>query len=163
MKIEQRRYPKTTAIHHLNRYKIEYEVFYYEQKEEGSAAFTASVLGVDLSDIVKSILFIDEEKRGVIALMRGDYHINSKKLAEQLGRKRLVPAPFEYAHRWTGYQFGGTSPFGIRAELPIAVERSLMEKPYLYINGGKRGLILKIHPDALKILDPIYVEVGEAN
>ena len=60
-----------------------------------------------------------------------------------------MPASYELAHKWTGYEFGGTSPFGIKAKLPIYAERSIFEMDSLFINGGRRGLSLKITPEAL--------------
>ena len=49
------------------------------------------------------------------------------------------------AQRHTGYQVGGTSPFGTRKPLPIYVERSILELPAIYINGGRRGFLVKHH------------------
>jgi Cys-tRNA(Pro) deacylase len=48
------------------------------------------------------------------------------------------------AQRHTGYQVGGTSPFGLKKPLPVYVERSILELPEIYINGGRRGLLVRI-------------------
>src|SRR5262249_42978064 len=53
------------------------------------------------------------------------------------------------AERHTGYQVGGTSPFGTRKHLPVYVERSILELPAIYINGGNRGFLLGISPRIL--------------
>jgi len=60
------------------------------------------------------------------------------------GRKRIEPCTPEAAQRHTGYQVGGTSPFGTRKNLPVFAERSILELPEIYINGGRRGLLVKI-------------------
>ena len=77
--------------------------------------------------------------------MHGDRKVSTKNLARQAGRKRVEPCKPEVAQRHSGYQVGGTSPFGTRKPLPVFVERSILELPEIYINGGRRGLLVK-HP-----------------
>jgi prolyl-tRNA editing enzyme YbaK/EbsC (Cys-tRNA(Pro) deacylase) len=56
---------------------------------------------------------------------------------------------------------GGISPFGTRRELDVCVEESILELDYLYINGGRRGFILGMTPDALtRTLNPRPVNVA---
>jgi prolyl-tRNA editing enzyme YbaK/EbsC (Cys-tRNA(Pro) deacylase) len=53
------------------------------------------------------------------------------------------------AQRHTGYQVGGTSPFGTRKPLPVYVERSILDLPVVYINGGRRGYLVSLPPAVL--------------
>jgi prolyl-tRNA editing enzyme YbaK/EbsC (Cys-tRNA(Pro) deacylase) len=53
------------------------------------------------------------------------------------------------AQRHTGFQVGGTSPFGTRKRLPVFVERSVLELPRIWINGGRRGYLVGIEPRVL--------------
>jgi prolyl-tRNA editing enzyme YbaK/EbsC (Cys-tRNA(Pro) deacylase) len=53
------------------------------------------------------------------------------------------------AQRHSGYQVGGTSPFGLRKEMPIFVERTVLALPLIYINGGRRGYLVGIEPRVL--------------
>jgi Cys-tRNA(Pro) deacylase len=63
----------------------------------------------------------------------------------------------------TGYQVGGTSPFGLRKPLPIFVQRSILELPAIYINGGRRGLLVRISPaDLVRLLSPTPVDVARS-
>ena len=67
----------------------------------------------------------------------------------------------EEAHRLTGYLFGGTSPFGTRTPLPVYVERSVLELPRIFINGGKRGFLVEIDPAGLRAAFPLTeIDVG---
>ena len=50
------------------------------------------------------------------------------------------------AQRHSGYQLGGTSPFGTRKAMPIYVERSVLALPRICINGGRRGYLVGIEP-----------------
>ena len=85
----------------------------------------------------------DEARKPLIVLMHGDRKVSTKNLARQAGRKSIEPCKPEVAQRHTGYQVGGTSPFGTRKPLPVYVERSILELPEIYINGGRRGLLVK--------------------
>ena len=65
------------------------------------------------------------------------------------------------ADRHSGYQVGGTSPFGTRRAMPVYLERSITELPYLYINGGRRGYLVGMAPaDLVRVLRPVLVDVA---
>jgi len=91
----------------------------------------------------------DEAKRPLIVLMHGDREVSTKNLARQAGVKRIEPCSPEAAQRHSGYQIGGTSPFGTRKSMPVYVERSILGLPKIYINGGRRGFLVGIDPQAL--------------
>jgi len=103
----------------------------------------------------------DEARKPLIVLMHGDRKVSTKNLARQAGRKSIEPCKPEVAQRHTGYQVGGTSPFGTKKPLPVYVERSILELPEIYINGGRRGLLVKLRTEALvSALKPQLVEVA---
>lgn len=65
------------------------------------------------------------------------------------------------AQRHSGYQVGGTSPFGTRKRMPVYVEDSILSYPEVYINGGRRGYLVGIAPDVLvKLLGAKTISVG---
>jgi len=65
------------------------------------------------------------------------------------------------ADRHSGYQVGGTSPFGTRKAMPIYAERSITELPYLYVNGGRRGYLVGMTPtDLVRVLHPVLVDIA---
>jgi prolyl-tRNA editing enzyme YbaK/EbsC (Cys-tRNA(Pro) deacylase) len=67
----------------------------------------------------------------------------------------------EVADRHSGYQVGGTSPFGLKRPMPICCEKSISELPLIYINGGARGFLVAINPvDLMRVLEPRMVEVA---
>ena len=87
--------------------------------------------------------------------MHGDRKVSTKNLARQIGRKSVEPCKPEVAQRHTGYQVGGTSPFGTRK--PLAGLRGALDRalPGIYINGGRRGLLVKIRTQELvSVLSP---------
>ena len=66
-----------------------------------------------------------------------------------IGCKSVTPCKPEQAQRNSGYMVGGTSPFGTRKKMPVYVQKSILELPEIYINGGRRGFIVGIAPSVL--------------
>jgi Cys-tRNA(Pro) deacylase len=75
--------------------------------------------------------------------------VSTKNLARQVDRKRIEPCRPEVAQRHTGYLVGGTSPFGTRKAMPTFVERSVLDLPRIFINGGRRGYLVGLDPGVL--------------
>jgi len=94
----------------------------------------------------------DQDAKPLIILMHGDRQVGLKNFARQIGAKKVEPCKPEVAQRHTGYQVGGTSPFGTRKLLPVYVERSILALPAIYINGGHRGFLVQIAPKVLSDL-----------
>jgi len=99
---------------------------------------------VPAAQVVKTLVMQDEAGQPLLVLMHGDRKVSTKNLARQAGRKRIEPCTPEAAQRHTGYQVGGTSPFGTRKNLPVFAERSILGLPEIYINGGRRGLLVRL-------------------
>ena len=87
--------------------------------------------------------------------------MSAKNLARFLGKKQVAPCAPEVADRHSGYQVGGTSPFGLRRAMPIYMERTITTLPRMFINGGARGFLVEIAPgDAVRVLSPTLVDVA---
>jgi len=153
-------YPVTPAVRFLREKKVEFVPHLYEYVEKGGTRESAKQLGVDEHSVVKTLVFETNENKPMIVLMHGDREVSTKNLARHLGVKSVEPATAEMASKVTGYQFGGTSPFGTRMKLRVYVESTIFELDRIYINGGKRGFLVQIDPAALRFLDATVVEVG---
>jgi Cys-tRNA(Pro) deacylase len=155
------KYPKTNAIRFLEENKIPFEGFFYKYEERGGTKVSARELGVDEHIIVKTIIMEDESKKPFIVLMHGDKEISTKNLARILNVKAVSPCAPETANKHSGYIVGGTSPFGTRKNMPVFMEKSILDLEYIFINGGKRGFLVKINPrDVQRVLNATLVEVG---
>ncbi len=153
--------PATPAVRFLKQKKIEFDVFQYDYTEKGGTVQTAEELEVAENAVIKSLVFENENKECVIALQHGDLQVSTKELARISGCKKYAPASSDMAMKWSGYQFGGTSPFGTKKEMKVYAEASMFELPMIYINGGKRGLIVGINPnDMLNVLKIEKVEMS---
>lgn len=133
----------------------------YDYVEKGGTRESAKQLGVDEHAIIKTLVFETNEKKPLIVLMHGDREVSTKNLARHLQLKSVEPASADRATKWTGYQFGGTSPFGLRTPMPIFAEKTIFDLDRVYINGGKRGFLVEIESkDLLKVLMIEKVEVA---
>ncbi len=152
--------PVTTAIRHLRQAKVEFVPHSYDYEEKGGTRQTAVELNVNEHNVIKTLIF-NADGELIVVLMHGDKEVSTKELARQLNVKKVEAADQKSAMNATGYQFGGTSPFGTKKNLPIYIENTIIELDKIYINGGKRGFIIEIAIDDLpKLLDFELVQVG---
>jgi Cys-tRNA(Pro) deacylase len=146
--------PETPATTFLRQHNINFTEHLYSYVEHGGTAESAKQLGVDEHAVVKTLVMQDQDRKPLIILMHGDRQVSLKNFARQIAAKKVEPCKPEVAQRHTGYQVGGTSPFGTRKPLPVYVERSVLELPSIYINGGHRGFLVRISPNVLtELLD----------
>lgn len=158
------RMPSTPAVLALRAAGIEFTPHFYDYEERGGTAVSARELGVDEHAVVKTLVMQDDVARPCIVLMHGDCEVSTKTLARLLGVKRIEPCQPEVAERHTGYRVGGTSPFGTRRRMPVYVEHTVLDLPLIYINGGSRGFLVGLSPQALAgVLKPVTVAVAISN
>lgn len=153
-------FPLTPAVRFLRNKRIVFTPHLYNYVEHGGTSESAKQLGVDEHAVIKTLVFETSEKKPLIALMHGDREVSTKNLARQIGVKSVEPASAERATKWTGYMFGGTSPFGTRTIMQIYIERSIFDLDKIFINGGKRGFLVEIDPADLRSLQMSEVEVA---
>lgn len=139
----------TVATAFLKKNAVAYTEHPYDYEDKGGTRVSSEKLGVDEHAVVKTLVMEDEDKKPLVVLMHGDRDVSTKNLARQIGKKRVEPCKPEVAERHSGYQVGGTSPFGLRKALPIYVESTVLELPRIYINGGRRGFLVGIDPREL--------------
>jgi Cys-tRNA(Pro) deacylase len=140
---------ETPATQVLKRAGVEFTEHVYDYVEHGGTGESSRQLGVDEHAVVKTLVMQDEKAEPLIVLMHGDRTVSLKELARQIPCKKVEPCKPEVAQRHSGYQVGGTSPFGVRKAMPVFVEASILELPKICINGGRRGYLVGIEPRVL--------------
>lgn len=139
---------------------ISFESLEYDFREKGSE-HAAEALGVGLDGMLKSLVVRLSDRRFVFVLMPGSKDVSLKELARFIGVKEAQMASERDAQRLTGYLVGGISPFGAKTHLPVYVERGVLDHGEIYINGGRRGLILKLRTrDLINTLNATVIEAG---
>ena len=153
--------PETPATKFLKSHKIPFSNHLYTYEEHGGTKVSARELNVDEHAVVKTLVFEDESAKPLIVLMHGNCKVSTRELARQIGCKKVEPCKPEVANRHTGYLVGGTSPFGTRKQMTVCLEKTILDLPLIYINGGRRGYLVGVHPhDLLRVLNPTLVEVA---
>jgi Cys-tRNA(Pro) deacylase len=140
---------ETPARQWLKQHGVPFTEHVYGYVEHGGTAESARALGVPEHEVVKTLVMEDETGKPLLVLMHGDRTVSTKNLARQAGRKKIEPCNADVAQRHTGYQIGGTSPFGTRRQMPVFVERSILDLPRILINGGRRGYLVRLAPEVL--------------
>ena len=153
--------PETQATKFLKANKMAFSTHLYDYEEHGGTKVSARELNVDEHVVVKTLIFEDENGKPLVVLMHGDCKVSTKELARQIGCKKVEPCKPEVANRHTGFLVGGTSPFGTKKAMPVFIEKTILDLPLIYINGGRRGFLVGIHPhDIVRTLQPKVVEAA---
>jgi len=151
------------AVRVLRQHGVGFTPHLYRWEAHGGTTASAQHLGVDEHLVIKTLIFEDEAKKPLCILMHGDREVSAKNLARQIGAKSVAPCAPAVADRHSGYQVGGTSPFGLKRAMPIYCESSVAELERIYINGGARGFLVGMHPrELLRVLSPTLVTVATA-
>lgn len=140
---------ETPATAFLRAHGVAFTEHPYDYAPHGGATHSAEALGLDPFSVVKTLVMQDQDAKPLIVLMHGNRKVSTKQLARQIGAKSVEPCTPEVASRHSGYQVGGTSPFGTRKAMPVYVQQTVLALPRILINGGRRGLLVEIDPAAL--------------
>jgi len=153
--------PVTAAVRQLRAERVDFGDHPYAYEEKGGTAVSARELGVDEHCVIKTLVMEDERKNPLVVLMHGDMQVSTRELARSIGVKQVSPCSPDTAQRHSGYQVGGTSPFGMRRQMTVYMEETISRLERIYINGGKRGYLVSMTPgDLIRVLKPVQVTVG---
>ena len=149
------------AVRALRAANVPFEPHLYTWEPHGGTAASAAALGADEHCVIKTLIFEDDTKQPLCILMHGDREVSTKNLARAIGRKSCGPCTPDVADRHSGYQVGGTSPFGLRRAMPVYLQSTIADLPRIYINGGARGFLVEIATaDLVRVLAPTLVDAA---
>jgi Cys-tRNA(Pro) deacylase len=153
--------PTTPALLALKAQGSDFTLHTYPYEERGGTKVSAKKLGVDEHCVIKTLVMEDETGKPLIILMHGDKEVSTKSLARTLSVKSISPCNPAIAEKHTGYQVGGTSPFGTKKAMPVYMEATIANLPEIFINAGSRGLLAQISSaELVRILKPVSVSVA---
>lgn len=120
----------------------------------------AAALGVAPETVFKTLMTLLDGKP-LCAIIASDREVAMKRLAAAAGGKSAQMMRPDEAERMTGYRVGGISPFGQKRRVPVVIDRAALDWPEIYLNGGRRGLQVRIAPaEAVRILSATVAEIS---
>jgi Cys-tRNA(Pro)/Cys-tRNA(Cys) deacylase len=143
---------KTNAIRLLDKHHIAYTVFAYPETVH-SAMEVAPLLGVPAGQVYKTLVVFADDTRHLLIIVPGDRELNLRLAARAVGAKQVRMAPQREAERLTGLKVGGISPLALLDKhFEIYLDASAQQLDELYINGGQRGLNVRLRVSDLLAL-----------
>jgi len=127
----------------------------YDPGAERIGLQAAEAIGEPPARVLKTLMAM-VDGRPVCVVVPSDREVSMKKLAATFGGKSAAMMRPADAERLTGYHVGGISPFGQKKRVPVAMEQAALAEPHVYINGGQRGLQVRLDPaDAVRALEAL--------
>lgn len=149
----------TRATRALEQAKVVFSVHAYDYDPDADSIGlqAAQALGEDPARVLKTLM-AQVDGKPVCAIVPSDHEVSLKKLAAAFGGKAAQMMKPADAERISGYRIGGISPFGLMRKVPAALEVQALAHPLVYINGGQRGLQVRLAPqEAQRVLAAIAV------
>jgi len=151
----------TRATQALARAGVSFTVhtYDYDPGAERVGLQAAEALGEAPSRVLKTLM-AEVDGKPVCVIVPSDEEVSMKKLASAFGGKSASMMKPADAERLTGFVVGGISPFGQKKEVPTAIEEAALAHDAVYMNGGQRGLQVRLAPrDAAAALKAIVAPV----
>jgi Cys-tRNA(Pro)/Cys-tRNA(Cys) deacylase len=144
--------PKTNAMRALDARGIPYTTFEYAETIH-SADEVARLLGVPASHVFKTLVVLADPGRRLLVITPGDRELDMRVVARSVGAKAARMAPQREAERLTGLKVGGISPLALLDKrFEVYLDASAAGLDDLYINGGRRGINLRLRVSHLLAL-----------
>jgi len=140
----------TRATQALEKASVTFSVHSYDYDPDADSIGlqAAAALGEDPRRVLKTLMALVDGKPACV-ILPSDREVAMKKLAAALGGKSAEMMKPADAERVTGYKVGGISPFGQMKKVRTVIEQAALENDYVYVNGGQRGLQVRLDPRAI--------------
>ena len=125
----------------------------YDPNAERVGLQAAEALGVAPGEVLKTLM-VQADGRPACVVLASDREVSMKRLAAALGAKSAEMMKPADAERITGYRVGGVSPFGQKKAVPTVIDAAAAALPEAFVNGGQRGLQVRLAPaDLVRVLE----------
>jgi Cys-tRNA(Pro)/Cys-tRNA(Cys) deacylase len=144
---------KTNAARILDRFKTKYDLIEYEVDETDlSAVHVAESAGLPVESVYKTLVLRGDKNGVFVCIVPGGNEIDLKKAAAASANKKAGMIKMSELEPLTGYIRGGCSPLGMKKNYPTFIDQSALNKPFINISAGIRGMQIKIAPGDLALL-----------
>ena len=127
-----------------------------------TSAEAAALLGCDVAQIAKSLVFRRGAEGAVLVIASGANRVDEAKVAALL-REPIARADAEFVRQATGYAIGGIPPLGHATPMPVLIDRDLVAFDVVYAAGGTPNALFPIAPaDLVRASRGVVAEVALA-
>ena len=144
---------RTRATERLDMSGVTYSLHSYDYDPDADriGIQAAMALGVPAAQVLKTLMILIDNKPAC-AVLPSECELSMKKLAAALGGKSAQMMKPADAERITGFKVGGISPFGQKRNVPTVLEERTLALESVFVNGGQRGLQIKLDPKQIVLL-----------
>ncbi len=152
---------KTNAMRYLDSLGIDYEVIEYKVTDKEVDGISVSKkIGYPMEVVYKTLV-----SRGTdifVTVVPVNKEINMKKLAKEVGDKKVQMVAVKELLGLTGYIRGGCSPFAMKKKYKTYVQEDIMLQDFILVSAGKIGVQIKLNTqDFLKASEAKVIDVTD--
>ena len=150
----------TRATQFLDKARVAYETATYDYDPDADriGMQAAEAIGAEPARVLKTLM-AEVDGRPVCVVVPSDHEVSMKKLAAAFGGKSAHMMKPADAERVTGYRVGGVSPFGQKRQVPTVIDQAALDHAKVFVNGGQRGLQVRLAPTDLLVALPAKVAI----
>ncbi|MCC6627679.1 MAG: aminoacyl-tRNA deacylase [Chloroflexi bacterium] len=154
---------KTNAMRLLEQRKVAYTPVTYPVEGHVSAVEVAALVGVPPETVYKTLVVLRERDRPLLVMIAGPRELDPRRLARAIGEKAVHMAPQKEAERLTGLHVGGIGALALLSKpFDVLLDQPALALDEIYVNGGRRGLNLRLRVDDLiRVTGARVVEASE--
>lgn len=126
-----------------------------------TAEEAAAIVGADLGQIVKSLVFVAPRSGGrltpIVCLVSGRNRVDLALLAAVTGESAVRRATAREARDLTGFAIGGIPPIGHGHDVRIVMDQDLCPYPVVWASAGTETSVFPVPPGTLRALANAFV------
>ena len=143
----------------LRRNNIDFE--FIEKRSTHHASEASQATDIPLSKIIKTLVFVDQDLKPLVAIVRADCTVSRHKLEACSGSRSVRIASNELAERVTGYPTGGIPPVGHKKKSSVYVDNQVLENDYIWCGGGSRTKLIRLKvSEIIRLLSPQLCDIS---
>jgi len=143
----------------LRQNKIEFQ--FLEKRSTHHATEASRATDISLDRIMKTLVFIDQDSKPLIAMVRADCNVSRHKIEACSHSKSVKLASDEIAEKVTGYPTGGIPPVGHKKKLPVYLDQRVLSNEYVWCGGGVRTRLVKLKvQDIIRLVAPQICDIA---
>jgi len=143
----------------LRQNKIEFQ--FLEKSSTHHASEASKITAIPLDEIAKTIVFVNQDSKPLVAILRADCSVSRHKLESCSHSKSVKLASDETAERVTGYPTGGIPPVGHRKRTPVYLDEQVVNNEYVWCGGGTRTRLVRLKvQDIIKLVAPQICDIS---